>query len=147
MATEFADMAQEVEHVLGKDEVTSSNLVISSKKNRRTRGGFVFLFIYFSLFLLFYLRSRSYPKNSQSIKRRPYGASVFILYYVYVALTIRLKKLTNCDSVVAVVTYRNIRTRVTTLFQQLRYVHRDIKIRTARLVMQDFDIFKSNSPA
>ena len=29
----FADMAQEVEHVLGKDEVTSSNLVISSKKN------------------------------------------------------------------------------------------------------------------
>ena len=26
-------MAQEVEHVLGKDEVTSSNLVISSKKN------------------------------------------------------------------------------------------------------------------
>ena len=42
MATEFADMAQEVEHVLGKDEVTSSNLVISSKKNRRTRGGFTF---------------------------------------------------------------------------------------------------------
>ena len=25
-------MAQEVEHILGKDEVTSSNLVISSKK-------------------------------------------------------------------------------------------------------------------
>ena len=146
MATEFADMAQEVEHVLGKDEVTSSNLVISSKKNRRTRGGFVFLFIYFSLFLLFSLRSRTCPKNSQSIKRRPYWASVF-LYYVYVTLTIRLKKLTNCDSVVAVVTYRNIRTRVTTRFQQLRYVHRDIKIRTARLVMQDFDIFKSNSPA
>ena len=146
MATEFADMAQEVEHVLGKDEVTSSNLVISSKKNRRTRGGFVFLFIYFSLFLLFSLLSRTCPKNSQSIKRRPYGASVF-LYYVYVILTIGLKKLTYGDSVVAVVTYRNIRTRVTTLFQQLRYVHRDIEIRTARLVMQDFDIFKSNSPA
>ena len=146
MATEFADMAQEVEHVLGKDEVTSSNLVISSKKNRRIRGGFSFLFIYFSLCLFFSLRSRTCPKNSQSIKRRPYGASVF-LYYVYVALTIGLKKLTNCDSVVAVVTYRNIRTRVTTLFQQLRYVHRDIEIRTARLVMQDFDIFKSNSPA
>ena len=146
MATEFADMAQEVEHVLGKDEVTSSNLVISSKKNRRIRGGFSFLFIYFSLFLLFSLRSRTCPKNSQSIKRRPYGASVF-LYYVYVVLTIGLKKLTYGDSVVAVVTYRNIRTRVTTLFQQLRYVHRDIKIRTARLVMQDFDIFKSNSPA
>ena len=116
------------------------------KQNRRTRGGFVFLFIYFSLFLLFYLRSRSYPKNSQSIKRRPYGASVF-LYYVYVILTIGLKKLTYGDSVVAVVTYRNIRTRVPTRFQQLRYVHRDIEIRTARLVMQDFDIFKSNSPA
>ena len=28
-----ADMAQEVEHVLGKDEVTSSNLVISSIKD------------------------------------------------------------------------------------------------------------------
>ena len=116
------------------------------KKNRRTRGGFVFLFIYFSLFLLFSLLSRTCPKNSQSIKRRPYGASVF-LYYVYVILTIGLKKLTYGDSVVAVVTYRNIRTRVTTLFQQLRYVHRDIEIRTARLVMQDFDIFKSNSPA
>ena len=141
MATEFADMAQEVEHVLGKDEVTSSNLVISSKKPPHTRR------FYFSLCLFFSLRSRTCPKNSQSIKRRPYGASVFILYYVYVALTIGLKKLTNCDSVVAVVTYRNIRTRVTTLFQQLRYVHRDIKIRTARLVMQDFDIFKSNSPA
>ena len=109
MATEFADMAQEVEHVLGKDEVTSSNLVISSKKNRRTRGGFVFLFIYFSLFLLFSLRSRPYPKNSQSIKRRPYGASVFILYYVYVALTIGLKKLTYGDSVVVVTTEKNLR--------------------------------------
>ena len=30
--TEYADMAQEVEHILGKDEVTSSNLVISSTK-------------------------------------------------------------------------------------------------------------------
>ena len=140
MATEFADMAQEVEHVLGKDEVTRSNLGISSKKPPHTRR------VSFSRCLFFSLRSRTCPKNSQSIKRRPYGASVF-LYYVYVALTIGLKKLTNCDSVVAVVTYRNIRTRVTTLFQQLRYVHRDIKIRTARLVMQDFDIFKSNSPA
>ena len=52
MATEFADMAQEVEHVLGKDEVTSSNLVISSKKNRRTRGGFTFLFVCFFLYVL-----------------------------------------------------------------------------------------------
>ena len=141
MATEFADMAQEVEHVLGKDEVTSSNLVISSKtKPPHTRR------FYFSLCLFFSLYSRPYPKNSQSIKRRPYGASVF-LYYVYVVLTIGLKKLTYGDSVVAVVTYRNIRTRVPTRFQQLRYVHRDIEIRTARLVMQDFDIFKSNSPA
>ena len=48
MATEFADMAQEVEHVLGKDEVTSSNLVISSKtKPPHTRR------FYFSLYLLF----------------------------------------------------------------------------------------------
>ena len=29
-AGKYADMAQEVEHILGKDEVTSSNLVISS---------------------------------------------------------------------------------------------------------------------
>ena len=35
----FADMAQEVEHVLGKDEVTSSNLVISSRKNVPYNGG------------------------------------------------------------------------------------------------------------
>ena len=28
----IADVAQSVEHILGKDEVTSSNLVISSKK-------------------------------------------------------------------------------------------------------------------
>ena len=27
----YADLAQLVEHILGKDEVTSSNLVISSK--------------------------------------------------------------------------------------------------------------------
>lgn len=32
--TEYADIAQEVECVLGKDEVTSSNLVISSINNR-----------------------------------------------------------------------------------------------------------------
>ena len=32
-ANKIADMAQSVERVLGKDEVTSSNLVISSKKN------------------------------------------------------------------------------------------------------------------
>ena len=30
--TEYAAMAQVVEHILGKDEVTSSNLVSSSKK-------------------------------------------------------------------------------------------------------------------
>ena len=43
MATEFADMAQEVEHVLGKDEVTSSNLVISSKtKPPHTRRFYFF---------------------------------------------------------------------------------------------------------
>lgn len=37
-------MAQSVEHVLGKDEVTSSSLVISSKKLRTIRCG-VFVFI------------------------------------------------------------------------------------------------------
>ena len=31
MRVAIADMAQVVEHVLGKDEVTSSNLVISSR--------------------------------------------------------------------------------------------------------------------
>ena len=40
----FADMAQSVERVLGKDEVTSSNLVISSKK----RNNFDCFFFYFS---------------------------------------------------------------------------------------------------
>ena len=30
----IADVAQSVEHILGKDEVTSSNLVISSIKGR-----------------------------------------------------------------------------------------------------------------
>ena len=29
----YADLAQLVEHILGKDEVTSSNLVISSNRN------------------------------------------------------------------------------------------------------------------
>ena len=46
MATEFADMAQEVEHVLGKDEVTSSNLVSSSKKDfAEMQSPFLFLFL------------------------------------------------------------------------------------------------------
>ena len=57
MATEFADMAQEVEHVLGKDEVTSSNLVISSKKTAAHAAVllfslFTFLFFCFSLYVL-----------------------------------------------------------------------------------------------
>ncbi len=57
MATEFADMAQEVEHVLGKDEVTSSNLVISSKKTAAYAAVllfslFAFLFFCFSLYVL-----------------------------------------------------------------------------------------------
>ena len=37
-------MAQSVEHVLGKDEVTSSSLVISSKNLRTIRCG-VFVYI------------------------------------------------------------------------------------------------------
>ena len=43
MATEFADMAQEVEHVLGKDEVTSSNLVNSSNPLQNSARGFSFV--------------------------------------------------------------------------------------------------------
>ncbi len=48
-------MAQVVEHILGKDEVTSSNLVSSSKKKSHTSCGFFFLFfslfsVHFSLF-------------------------------------------------------------------------------------------------
>ena len=41
---EYAAIAQSVECILGKDEVTSSNLVSSSKlKDRSNRGGFSFL--------------------------------------------------------------------------------------------------------
>lgn len=43
-------MAQSVEHVLGKDEVTSSSLVISSKKLRTIRCG---VFCFYSRILLF----------------------------------------------------------------------------------------------
>ena len=46
MATEFADMAQEVEHVLGKDEVTSSNLVISSINRQVYIDLSIFLYCY-----------------------------------------------------------------------------------------------------
>ena len=42
----YADMAQSVEHVLGKDGVGSSNLPISSKKNR-SKGRFSFVFLAF----------------------------------------------------------------------------------------------------
>ena len=36
-------MAQVAEHILGKDEVTSSNLVISSKENRFEKSGSFFV--------------------------------------------------------------------------------------------------------
>ena len=39
---QFADMAQLVEHILGKDEVTSSNLVISSKNPAQCAGFLLF---------------------------------------------------------------------------------------------------------
>ena len=51
----YADMAQAVEHVLGKDEVTGSNPVISSKKSRLCACFFLFalrltpLFRYFKV--------------------------------------------------------------------------------------------------
>ena len=38
-----ADVAQSVERILGKDEVTSSNLVISSKENRFEKSGSFFV--------------------------------------------------------------------------------------------------------
>ena len=38
---QHADVAQSVERILGKDEVTSSNLVISSTKACRDAGFFV----------------------------------------------------------------------------------------------------------
>ena len=38
----YADMAQAVEHVLGKDEVTGSNPVISSRKKQALRLLFSF---------------------------------------------------------------------------------------------------------
>ena len=39
----FADMAQSVEHVIGNDEVISSNLIISSKNPTQT--GWIFCFM------------------------------------------------------------------------------------------------------
>ena len=36
-----ADLAQLVEHILGKDEVTGSNPVISSKDDTKTLDGFI----------------------------------------------------------------------------------------------------------
>ncbi len=38
-----ADMAQSVEHVIGNDEVISSNLIISSKIHRNSGGFFVII--------------------------------------------------------------------------------------------------------
>ena len=43
-------MAQQVEHVLGKDEVTGSNPVISSIKTPKIRGFFLFFSIFLGLF-------------------------------------------------------------------------------------------------
>ena len=79
MATEFADMAQEVEHVLGKDEVTSSNLVISSKKNRRIRGGFAFLFGCFFLYVLGLIR-KILKVSKDARTGRPFFYITFTLY-------------------------------------------------------------------
>ena len=43
----FAAMAQSVEHILGKDEVTSSILVSSSTKNPGTiLGSWIFCYLY-----------------------------------------------------------------------------------------------------
>ena len=42
ISSSFADMAQLVEHILGKDEVSSSNLDISSRKAPISIGAFLF---------------------------------------------------------------------------------------------------------
>ena len=55
-ANKIADMAQSVERVLGKDEVTSSNLVISSKKTDRQSR----LSVYFVLITELYRISLTY---------------------------------------------------------------------------------------
>ena len=44
----YAAMAQVVEHVLGKDEVTSSNLVSSSNKKSKSND-LLFLFVFVSV--------------------------------------------------------------------------------------------------
>ncbi len=48
-------MAQQVEHILGKDEVTGSNPVISSiKKEKVASGGFFFFYSFITAALTFY---------------------------------------------------------------------------------------------
>ncbi len=51
----YAAMAQVVEHILGKDEVTSSNLVSSSKrKSVLVRERIFVCIIHFSIFIIHY---------------------------------------------------------------------------------------------
>ena len=78
MATEFADMAQEVEHVLGKDEVTSSNLVISSKKTAAYAA-----VLLFSLFVFFFIFSAVSEKFSKYKKTPVRGVRFFVLRLRY----------------------------------------------------------------
>ena len=78
MATEFADMAQEVEHVLGKDEVTSSNLVISSKKTAAHAA-----VLLFSLVVFFFTFSDVSEKFSKYQKTPVRGVRFFILRLRY----------------------------------------------------------------
>ena len=59
-------MAQQVEHVLGKDEVTSSNLVSSSKKTTKY-GGF-FLYTENPAIVAGFQRAYSYAKKSPCVK-------------------------------------------------------------------------------
>ena len=60
-ANKIADMAQSVERVLGKDEVTSSNLVISSKKTDRQSRLSVFFVLIFATLLQ--VKSTSWVKS------------------------------------------------------------------------------------
>ena len=50
MAVKSAAMAQSVEHILGKDEVTSSSLVSSSIKSHEKFVGFLFALTILVLF-------------------------------------------------------------------------------------------------
>ena len=64
-AYKIADMAQSVERVLGKDEVTSSNLVISSKKTDRQSRLSVFFVLITELYRILLIYKVKKNNNSK----------------------------------------------------------------------------------